>query len=144
MAPWYLFLLAARFQLKFREGMDKKSSILHTRFWWWLINFGQKSFYCKSHWLGMENTDLFCSCCFLYFSRTHGKSPDNVLLLTLIPETEETYSLRPLTVKTLSYLSNVLPLYPLNHAVIYSCLTTTKSKVVMSPPGQLSRPDKYY
>ena len=69
--------------------------------------------------------------------QTHGKAFDEEsLLLTLMVETEGILNSRPLTVEMISDSSSELPLSPAN-------ILTLKSKVVMSPPGEFSKPDLY-
>ena len=51
-------------------------------------------------------------------------------------ETEGILNSRPLTVEMISDSSSELPLSPAN-------ILTLKSKVVMSPPGEFSKPDLY-
>ena len=65
---------------------------------------------------------------------THGKSLDEESLLTLVAETEGILNSRPLTVETISDPTSDLPL-------ALSNILTIQSKVVMSPPGDFSRPD---
>ena len=67
---------------------------------------------------------------------THGKSLDEESLLTLVAETEGILNSRPLTVETISDPTSDLPLAPSN-------ILTMKSKVVMPPPGDFSRPGLY-
>ena len=67
---------------------------------------------------------------------THGKSLDKESLLTLVAETEGILNLWPLTVETISDLISDLPLAQSN-------ILTMKSKVVIPPPGNFSRPDLY-
>ena len=67
---------------------------------------------------------------------THGKSLDEESLLTLVSETEGFLNSQPLTVETISNLTNDLPLPPSN-------ILTMKLKVVMPPPGDFSRPNLY-
>ena len=66
----------------------------------------------------------------------HGKSLDQESLLTLVAETEGILNSQPLTVETISNPTSDLPLAPSN-------ILTMKSKVVMPPPGDFSRPDLY-
>ena len=66
----------------------------------------------------------------------HGKSLDKESLLTLEAETEGILISSPLTVKTISDPTSDLPLAPSN-------ILTMKSKVVMPPPEDFSRPDLY-
>ena len=69
--------------------------------------------------------------------QTHGKAFDEEsLLLTLMVETEGILNSRPLTVEMISDSSSELPLSPAN-------ILTLKSKVVMPPPGEFSKPDLY-
>ena len=67
----------------------------------------------------------------------HGKSLDQESLLTLVAETEGILNSQPLTVETISNPTSDLPLAPSN-------ILTMKSKVVMPPPGDFSRPDLYH
>ena len=66
----------------------------------------------------------------------HGKSLHQESLLTLVAETEGILNSQPLTVETISNPTSDLPLAPSN-------ILTMKSKVVMPPPGDFSRPDLY-
>ena len=69
--------------------------------------------------------------------QTHGKAFDEEsLLLTLMVETEGILNSRPLTVEMISDSCSELPLSPAN-------ILTLKSKVVMPPPGEFSKPDLY-
>ena len=68
--------------------------------------------------------------------KTHGKSLDEELLLTLVTETEGILKSRPLTTETISDPTNDIPLSPSN-------ILTMKSSVIMPPPGNFSRPDLY-
>ena len=68
---------------------------------------------------------------------TPGKSLNKESLLTLVAEPEGILNLRPLTVETISNPTGDLPLDPSN-------ILTMKSKVVMPPPEDFSRPDLYY
>ena len=69
--------------------------------------------------------------------QTHGKAFDEEsLLLTLMVETEGILNSRPLTVEMISDSSSELSLSPAN-------ILTLKSKVVMPPPGEFSKPDLY-
>ena len=65
--------------------------------------------------------------------QTHGHSLDEESLQTLVAETEAVFNSRPLTVKIIEG-QGFKPLSPNN-------LLTTKSKVVMPPPGVFQRPD---
>ena len=67
---------------------------------------------------------------------THGKSLDKKSLLTVVPETKGILNSLPLTMKTISNPTSDLPLAPSN-------ILTMKSKVVMPPPGNFTRPDLY-
>ena len=71
-----------------------------------------------------------------YLLSKHGKSLDKESLLTLEAETEGILISWPLTVKTISDPTSDLPLAPSN-------ILTMKSKVVMPPPEDFSRPDLY-
>ena len=66
--------------------------------------------------------------------QTHGHSLDEEPLQTLMAETEAVINSRPLTVETIN--EGFKPLTPNN-------LLTTKSKVVIPPPGVFQRPDLY-
>ena len=68
--------------------------------------------------------------------QTHGHSLDKESLQTLIAETEAVINSRPLTLETISEGQGFKPLSPNN-------LLTTKSKVVMPPPGIFQRLDLY-
>ena len=67
---------------------------------------------------------------------THRKSLDEESLLALVAETEGFLNSRPLTVETINDPTSDLPLAPSN-------ILTMKSKVVMPPPWDFSRPDLY-
>ena len=67
---------------------------------------------------------------------THGKSLDEKSLPTPVAKTEEILNSRPLTVETMSDPTRDLPLAPSN-------ILTMKSRVVIPPPGDFSRPDFY-
>ena len=67
---------------------------------------------------------------------THGKSLDEESLLTFVAETEGILNSQPLTVETISDPTSDLPFAPSN-------ILTMRSKVVMSQPGNFSRPDLY-
>ena len=71
-----------------------------------------------------------------YLLSKHGKSLDKESLLTLEAETEGILISWPLTVKTISNPTSDLPLASSN-------ILTMKSKVVMPPPEDFSRPDLY-
>ena len=66
--------------------------------------------------------------------KTHGKSCDEESLLTLLTEIEGRLNSRPLTTETISDRTSDIPLSPSN-------ILAMKSKVVMPPPGNFSRPD---
>ena len=68
--------------------------------------------------------------------KMHGSSLNSENLRTLITETEAIINSRPLTVETLSDVSSEMPLSP-------SYLFTTKTDVILPPPGTFSRPDIY-
>ena len=68
--------------------------------------------------------------------QTHGHSLGEEFLQTLMAETEAVINSWPLTVKTINEGQGLKPLSPNN-------LLTTKSKVVMPPPGVFQRPDLY-
>ena len=68
--------------------------------------------------------------------QTHGKAFDEESLLMLMVETEGILNSRPLTVETISDPISELPLSPAN-------ILTMKSKVIMPPPGEFSKPDLY-
>ena len=68
--------------------------------------------------------------------QTHGHSLDEESLQTLVAETEAVISSRPLTVKTINEGQGFKPLSSNN-------LLTTKSKVMMPPPGVFQRPGLY-
>ena len=61
---------------------------------------------------------------------------DEESLVTLIVETEGIFNSRPLTVETISDPTRKLPLSPAN-------ILTMKSKLVIPPPGEFSKPDLY-
>ena len=66
--------------------------------------------------------------------KTHGKSLDEESLLTLVTETEGILNSRPFTAETISDPTSDIQLSSLN-------ILTMKSKVIMPPPGNFSRPD---
>ena len=68
--------------------------------------------------------------------RTHGNTFDKESLLTLMVEMEGILNSRPLTVGTISDPTSELPLSPAN-------ILTMKSKVVMPPSGEFSKPDLF-
>ena len=68
--------------------------------------------------------------------QTYGKAFDEESLFTLMDETEGILNSRPLTVEAISDPTSELPLSPAN-------ILTMKSKVVMPPPGEFSKPDLY-
>ena len=67
---------------------------------------------------------------------SHGKLLDEESLLTLVAETEGILNSQPLTVGTISDPTSDLPLAPSN-------ILTMKSKVMMPPTGDFSKPDLY-
>ena len=67
---------------------------------------------------------------------THGRSFDEESLATLMAETEGILNSRPLTTDNISDPTSSLPLSPSN-------LLTMKSKIILLPPGDFSRPDLY-
>ena len=67
----------------------------------------------------------------------HGKSLDEESLLTLVAETEGILNSCPLTVERISDPTSDLPLASSN-------ILTMKSKVVMPPPWNFSRPGLYF
>ena len=72
----------------------------------------------------------------VYLLQTHGHSLDEESLQTLMAETKAVINSQPLTVETINEGQGFKPLSPNN-------LLTTKSKVVMPPPGVFQRPDLY-
>ena len=68
--------------------------------------------------------------------KTHENSLDEESLQTLVAEAEAVINSRPLTTETLNDGQGFKPLSPSN-------LLTTKSKVVMLPPGVFQKPDLY-
>ena len=68
--------------------------------------------------------------------QTHGKAFDKDSLLTLMIETEGILNSRPLTAETISDPTSEVPLSPAN-------ILNLKSKVVMPPPAEFSKPDLY-
>ena len=64
-----------------------------------------------------------------FLLKMHGKSLDNVSLLTLMTEVEGILNSRPLTVEMINDPSSFQPLAPVN-------ILTMKSKLVMPPPGK--------
>ena len=65
---------------------------------------------------------------------TYAKSLDKESLLMLVAETEGILNSQPLTLETISDLASDLPF-------VLSNILTMKLKVVVPPPGDLSRPD---
>ena len=68
--------------------------------------------------------------------QTHGKAFDEQSLLILMVETEGILNSRPLTIEKISDPTSELPLSPAN-------ILTMKSKLVLPPPGEFSKPDLY-
>jgi len=68
--------------------------------------------------------------------KTHSQSLNDESLQTLMIETEAIINSRPLTVNNLSDVTSPLPLSPIN-------LLTTKSQVVLPPPGEFPKEDVY-
>ena len=68
--------------------------------------------------------------------QTHGHSLDEESLQTLVTETEAVINSQPLTLETINEGQGFKPLSPNN-------LLTTKSNLVMPPPGVFQRPDLY-
>ena len=68
--------------------------------------------------------------------KTHSTSLDDESLNTLFTEVEAIVNSRPLVVETINDANSEVVLSPTN-------LLTMKSKVVMPPPGEFSRPDIY-
>ena len=68
--------------------------------------------------------------------QTHGKAFEEESLLTLMVETKGILKSIPLTVETISDPTRELPLSLAN-------ILTMKSKIVMPPPGEFSKPDLY-
>ena len=68
--------------------------------------------------------------------QTHGKTFNEESLLTLMVETEGILNSRPLTVEIISDPTIELPLSSAN-------ILTMKSKVIMPPPDEFSKPDLY-
>ena len=68
--------------------------------------------------------------------KTHSNSLNDESLRTLMAEDEVIINSRPLTVETISDSKSEIPLSPSN-------LLTMKTSVVMSPPGEFSKPDAY-
>ena len=74
----------------------------------------------------------FCFHCYKLMVKTFDKDS----LLTLMVEAEGILNSRPLTVETISDPTSKLPLSLAN-------ILTIKSKVVMPPPAEFSKPDLY-
>ena len=68
--------------------------------------------------------------------KTHGASLSDESLQTLLIEAGAIVNSHPLTTDLLSGANSLIPLSPIN-------LLTTKSKVVLPPPGVFSTPDIY-
>ena len=68
--------------------------------------------------------------------QTHDRSLDEKSLATLMAETEGILNSRRLTTDSISNPTSTLPLSPSN-------LLTMKSKIILPPPGDFSRPDLY-
>ena len=66
--------------------------------------------------------------------QTHGRSLDEESLATPMAETEGVLNSRPLTTDNISDPTSSLPLSPSN-------ILTMKSKIILQPPADLSRPD---
>ena len=67
---------------------------------------------------------------------THGKSLNKESPLTLFTKTEGILNSRPLTTETISNPTSDISLSPSN-------ILTMKSKVIIPPAGNFSRPDLY-
>ena len=67
---------------------------------------------------------------------THGRSLNYELLITLLAETDTVLNSRPLGVDTLGDVKSKQPL-------CLSNILTMKSKVVLLPPGQFLKADKF-
>ena len=68
--------------------------------------------------------------------RAHGKYLDEEFLQTPVTQTEGTLNSQSLTVKTIRHPATDLPVSPAN-------ILTMKSKVVVAPPRNFSRPNLY-
>ena len=66
--------------------------------------------------------------------QTLGRLLDEESLATLMAETERILNSQPLTADNISDPTSSLPLSPSN-------LLTMKSKIILPPPGDFSRPD---
>ena len=79
-----------------------------------------------------------CSAWRILFSllQTYGKTFDEESLLTVMVETEGILNSRSLIVEMISDSTSELPLSPAN-------ILTMKSKLVLPPPGEFSKPDLY-
>ena len=66
--------------------------------------------------------------------QTLGRLLDEESLATLMAETEKILNSQPLTADNISDPTSSLPLSPSN-------LLTMKSKIILPPPGDFSRPD---
>ena len=68
--------------------------------------------------------------------QTYGKTFDEESLLTVMVETEGILNSRSLIVEMISGSTSELPLSPAN-------ILTMKSKLLLPPPGEFSKPDLY-
>ena len=68
--------------------------------------------------------------------QTHGRSLDEESLAKLMSETEGILNSRPVRTENISDPTSSLPLSPSN-------ILTIKSKIILPPPGDFSRPDSY-
>ena len=89
---------------------------------------------CKPHEWFLGKTNTLSSKDSLL--QTHGKAFEKEFLLTLMVETERILNSRPFTVEKISDPASELPLSLAN-------ILNMKSKVVMPPPGEFSKPDLY-
>ena len=81
-------------------------------------------------------SDPFSSFYPVFSDVTHGRSLDKESLATLMAETERILNSQLLTTENISDLTSSLPLSPSN-------LLIMKSKIIVPPPEDFSRPDLY-
>ena len=120
----------------FEEMDDKKIQIFMQEFGGDWIEWKQNP-PVASHMGGVWERQIYSARRILFsLLQTHGKAFDEESLLTMMFETEGILNSRPLTVETISDPTSKLPLSPAN-------ILNTKSKVVMPPPGEFSKPNLY-
>ena len=114
-------------------GKDKLQSFMQASGGDW-ITWKKKSSLCQPYGWCLGTSDPFSS--FYPIFSDAGRSLDEESLATLMAETERILNSRPLTTDSISDPTSSLPLSPSNHL-------TMKSKIILSHPGDFSRPDLY-